>query len=237
MPAAQAVALVYTAYSGPLTYGAPGTVAGQYTLDGITTQFSSGATATFTATADSSTVVSGITSPDKGSSPLYYNLVGTIGITIVDGSTTTNFTAGTQQLGTFQPAAISLKDKDNNYSVIGFGAVNTTTNPNTPTAPDFFSIAYLLTGGTSFYGDFLASTGTFDDGIAFTLLGGLDVTSGSQTGTLQFFKGGDPQAASFTITTADPSPVPGPLPVFGAAAAFGWSRRMRRRLKAGTASN
>lgn len=30
-----------------------------------------------------------------------------------------------------------------------------------------------------------------------------------------------------------PQPVPGPLPVLGAAAAFGWSRRMRRRLKCG----
>jgi MYXO-CTERM domain-containing protein len=28
----------------------------------------------------------------------------------------------------------------------------------------------------------------------------------------------------------DPSPVPGPLPLFGAAAAFGWSRRLRKRV-------
>jgi len=37
--------------------------------------------------------------------------------------------------------------------------------------------------------------------------------------------------------TADPNvvpdPVPGPLPIFGAAAAFGWSRRLRRRHPAG----
>lgn len=30
-----------------------------------------------------------------------------------------------------------------------------------------------------------------------------------------------------------PSSVPGPLPLFGAAAAFGWSRRLRKRLSAG----
>ena len=29
-----------------------------------------------------------------------------------------------------------------------------------------------------------------------------------------------------------PSAVPGPLPLFGAAAAFGWSRKLRRRLGA-----
>lgn len=34
-----------------------------------------------------------------------------------------------------------------------------------------------------------------------------------------------------------PEPVPGSLPLMGAAAAFGWSRRMRRRLKVGTEAN
>jgi hypothetical protein len=31
-----------------------------------------------------------------------------------------------------------------------------------------------------------------------------------------------------------PASVPGPLPLFGAAAAFGWSRRLRRRIKLGS---
>jgi len=37
------------------------------------------------------------------------------------------------------------------------------------------------------------------------------------------------------VIGAPPSPstaVPGPLPLFGAAAAFGWSRRLRKRITA-----
>ena len=33
------------------------------------------------------------------------------------------------------------------------------------------------------------------------------------------------------FTPASPDSVPGPLPLFGAGAAFGWSRRLRRRIK------
>ena len=33
------------------------------------------------------------------------------------------------------------------------------------------------------------------------------------------------------FTPASPASVPGPLPLFGAGAAFGWSRRLRRRIK------
>ena len=33
------------------------------------------------------------------------------------------------------------------------------------------------------------------------------------------------------FTAASPASVPGPLPLFGAGAAFGWSRRLRRRIK------
>ncbi len=35
-------------------------------------------------------------------------------------------------------------------------------------------------------------------------------------------------------TASAPVAAPGPLPLFGAAAAFGWSRRLRRRLVAGS---
>jgi hypothetical protein len=51
---------------------------------------------------------------------------------------------------------------------------------------------------------------------------------GSNWGTLN---------ATFTWAQADlVPPVPGPLPVFGAAAAFGFSRKLRQRIKAGTNS-
>lgn len=42
------------------------------------------------------------------------------------------------------------------------------------------------------------------------------------------------EPATLTITNFNAPPVPGPLPVLGAAAAFGWSRRLRRRVAAGT---
>ncbi len=45
------------------------------------------------------------------------------------------------------------------------------------------------------------------------------------------FTGAIIQQSSFT----ESPPVPGPLPLFGAAAAFGMGRRLRRRLKAGQA--
>jgi hypothetical protein len=38
-------------------------------------------------------------------------------------------------------------------------------------------------------------------------------------------------ANSLLFTPASPASVPGPLPLFGAGAAFGWSRRLRRRIK------
>jgi len=43
-----------------------------------------------------------------------------------------------------------------------------------------------------------------------------------------------PQTASFTW--AQISPVPGPLPLFGAAAAFGFSRKLRKRIKSAPAA-
>lgn len=41
-------------------------------------------------------------------------------------------------------------------------------------------------------------------------------------------------AGTITSSTLAPQDVPGPLPLLGAGAAFGWSRRLRRRLKAGS---
>ena len=38
-------------------------------------------------------------------------------------------------------------------------------------------------------------------------------------------------SSSLVFTPASPASVPGPLPLFGAGAAFGWSRRLRRRIK------
>jgi hypothetical protein len=46
------------------------------------------------------------------------------------------------------------------------------------------------------------------------------------------FAGGPPSGVFGRAANVNTVPTPGPLPLFGAAAAFGWSRRLRRRLGA-----
>ena len=216
---ARAEPLSYTAFSGSLNQGPPGP-AGQYILGGVTNTFSSNATATFTATAASTAVVSATSSADSGSLPLYYNLVGTIAITIVDGSTTINFTAGTQN-GTQQLAAYSIKDPGNAYSGIGFGLIDVS-SPYTTANPYAVGFAYEVTAGTSFYGDLLASPGTFDGPFQLIITGTIEITSGAESGTLRFFNGGsDP---SFTIEQV-PEPSAYALVLLGAGALCVWKRR------------
>ena len=94
-----------------------------------------------------------------------------------------------------------------------------------------FGIDPGYTPGTS-----ITSTATFNSqtlaGLGFTTTGLLG------TWTLQPKDGSDTYSAFDTIQVvigAPPSPstaVPGPLPLFGAAAAFGWSRRLRKRITA-----
>jgi hypothetical protein len=57
--------------------------------------------------------------------------------------------------------------------------------------------------------------------------------SGGSTQTLFINANPDNTSAgiSFSPVTPVPSSVPGPIPLFGAAAAFGWSRQLRRRIK------
>ena len=216
---AQAEPLTYTAFSGSLNQGPPGP-AGQYILGGITNTFSSNATATFTATADSTAVVSATSSADTGSVPLYYNLIGTIAITIVDGATTINFTAGTQD-GTKQLAAWSFKDPGDAYSGIGFGAIDVS-SPYTPANPYAVGFAYELELGTSFYGDLLASPGTFDGPYQLAIVNAIEITSGAESGLLQFFNGGS--GPSFTIEQV-PEPSTYALVLLGAGALYVGKRR------------
>lgn len=101
--------------------------------------------------------------------------------------------------------ATALLAADPSQSV--FGYPNTNTSP--PRSP-FFAWDY-----------------TFDPG-------GPDVsyTSVQQTNpptlTNPIFKAAETVSRDYFIATAVEQ-VPGPLPLFGAAAAFGWSRRLRRR--------
>jgi hypothetical protein len=95
---------------------------------------------------------------------------------------------------------------------------------------DVSSASSILTnsGGISF---------SFDNGEGLNIysnLGGFNVINQLTT----TFSGLDGVITSSSLNpVAAPEPVPGPLPLLGAAAAFGWSRRMRRRLKVGTEAN
>ena len=91
-----------------------------------------------------------------------------------------------------------------------------------------FGIDTGYTPGTS-----VTSTATYNSktlaSIGFTTTGLLG------TWTLQPLDGSDTYSANDTINVvigAPPATVPGPLPLLGAAAAFGWSRRLRKRIAA-----
>ena len=94
-----------------------------------------------------------------------------------------------------------------------------------------FGIADTYTSGNAINSTFTFNSQTLA-GIGFTTTGLLG------TWTLQPKDGWDPYTAFDTIQVvigAPPSPstpVPSPLPLFGAAAAFGWSRRLRKRIAA-----
>jgi hypothetical protein len=128
----------------------------------------------------------------------------------------------------------------NTYNIQGPTSFNGTVNINPtdsvtgiPTylegTDNYFGIDTGYTPGTS-----ITSTATINSqtlaSIGFTTTGLLG------TWTLQPTDSSDPYTANDTIQVvigAPPSPstaVPGPLPLFGAAAAFGWSRRLRKRI-------
>ena len=60
-----------------------------------------------------------------------------------------------------------------------------------------------------------------------------ELSSYSATDSVPYFNRDPDPTPSNTLlfTPVSPASVPGPLPLFGAAAAFGWSRRLRRRNK------
>jgi hypothetical protein len=77
-----------------------------------------------------------------------------------------------------------------------------------------------------FFGHRLATGGTSVGTCHSTIFN--DIRCGSNWGPLN---------ATYTFAQADlVPPVPGPLPLFGAAAAFGFSRKLRQRIKAGSNS-
>lgn len=106
---------------------------------------------------------------------------------------------------------------DYTITAIVYGPVTFAWTFNSIDEPGFDTFGYLLDG--VFYQ--LASqsaTGTtqFDVSAGYTF--GFSILTNDDTGS----------AGTATIRDFS-APVPGPLPIFGAAAAFGWSRRLRRR--------
>jgi hypothetical protein len=98
--------------------------------------------------------------------------------------------------------------------------------------------------GTTFFGGFVAfaidgdyesgtevfSSATFEN----QTLAGLGFTSPPGTVLGTWFLEGSDAEIRVVLGSPTPSSVPGPLPLMGAAAAFGWTRKLRRRISAST---
>ena len=88
------------------------------------------------------------------------------------------------------------------------------------------SLQISLNGGSFVTTETPSSATTFYGFISDSLLTDATITRGS-----------DHYVTAGTVivgtTASAPVAAPGPLPLFGAAAAFGWSRRLRRRLVGG----
>jgi hypothetical protein len=102
-------------------------------------------------------------------------------------------------------------------------AVNTTDVSGTPTifsaSNGFLGLHSCYVSGSPIQGEAIFASRTLS-GFGITTTGLLGTWTLNGTGdTIQVFIGA-------------PASVPGPLPLFGAAAAFGWSRRLRKRIAA-----
>jgi hypothetical protein len=137
----------------------------------------------------------------------------------------------------FSPFEQGLTSYSTNNSSNTFGGVQVSNKASftlsSPNAPSLLGIAGLINtqaiklsaaGVTEFTGAKIR--GTF--------LGSTNGFSGFSAGLADFgttFTGNN-QAPTTIYGNAFNVPVPGPLPLFGAAAAFGWSRKLRRRVSA-----
>jgi hypothetical protein len=114
---------------------------------------------------------------------------------------------GTANFGFSSPAS----------SVIGPNTAGLIGNFNGDSTIGGFGINTSYVSGSS-----ILSSATFNG----QTLAGLGLTTPGLLGTWSLVGGSD----SIRVILGAPAPVPGPLPLLGAAAAFGWSRRLRRRI-------
>ncbi|MFM7675305.1 MAG: hypothetical protein ACKO5F_06910, partial [Synechococcus sp.] len=82
----------------------------------------------------------------------------------------------------------------------------------------------LVTGVNIVYSAPNQSLALGNQGIDFPTLSALDFLNMANDSSSS-------NSLSFTPASPGPASVPGPLPLFGAGAAFSWSRRLRRRIK------
>ena len=98
----------------------------------------------------------------------------------------------------------------------------------------FGGLSTFSIDNTYINGDEIDSSATFNA----QTLAGLGITTTGLIGTWQVdgVIGPDGQI-NVVVGAPAAASVPGPLPLFGAAAAFGWSRTLRRRISAAGASS
>jgi hypothetical protein len=138
------------------------------------------------------------------------------------------------------------------------GSFTYTVNSNVDWTPGTYSLNYTITAPTAKLLSTFTNNSTTSDGTAANTWTVVSQTAPQQTGTSTMTGGngvlatstltpnlfsetfigtlkvtaGDVQSVNFRVNTSNTPPVPGPLPVLGAAAAFGFSRKVRNRIKA-----
>jgi len=127
----------------------------------------------------------------------------------------------------------NLNDQKSGLSLTITSSTNTVSGGWDVFTTDFIGNGFDVSGGqiTGVNIAFINTSGTQtlalgNQGVLFPELFDLDEGIGNY--------GADNSSANavvFTPVSSPAAPVPGPLPLFGAAAAFGWSRQLRRRIK------
>lgn len=123
---------------------------------------------------------------------------------------------------------------DNTFDQISGLTITVTSAPNTPTRGwDYNNFSYADGDGFDVInGQVVGADASFFNP-DFTQFLSLSDGSRSYPQLIDFSTSTDNSAPSGITTFTTPvSSVPGPLPILGAASAFGWSRRVRKRLRA-----
>ena len=108
----------------------------------------------------------------------------------------------------------------------GIGSLLIYNDPTSPSSSALFAVNYTYISGASIF-----SSSTFT-GITLASLG---MPNSGTLGTWTLVDPGDPSYIGDTISvqvnaSRSPASVPGPLPILGTAAAFGFSRKLRKRI-------